>query len=144
MADVFSKKKRSAVMAAIRSKGNKDTELALAAIFRRNGLKGWRRHLPIPGKPDFVFPTHRIAIFVDGCFWHGCRLHGRKPDSNQLYWNKKLENNKARDRKVTRLLRQKGWKVLRIWEHELKKEPRVVARVLDAILLKNKVFLTAK
>jgi DNA mismatch endonuclease (patch repair protein) len=144
MTDVFSKRKRSAVMAAIRSKGNKDTELALAAIFRRNGLNGWRRHLQIPGKPDFVFPVRRVAVFVDGCFWHGCRWHGRKPDSNQIYWNKKLDNNKARDRKVTRLLRQKGWKVLRIWEHELKKEQRVVARVVAAISLNNQSVLNKK
>jgi DNA mismatch endonuclease, patch repair protein len=139
MADVFSKKKRSEVMAAIRSKGNKETEIALAAIFRKNGLNGWRRHFPIPGKPDFTFLFHRVAVFVDGCFWHGCRWHGRKPGSNQQYWTKKLERNKARDREVTHLLRQNGWKVLRIWEHELKKEQHVVARVLAAIALSNKV-----
>ena len=71
MADVFTKKKRSAVMAAIRSHGNKDTELKLISIFRGHGIKGWRRHQPLPGKPDFVFRRERLAVFVDGCFWHG-------------------------------------------------------------------------
>jgi DNA mismatch endonuclease, patch repair protein len=137
MMDVFSKRKRSEVMAAIRSKGNKETEIVLATIFRKNGLNGWRRHLAIHGKPDFTFPSHRVVIFVDGCFWHGCRWHGRNPDSNQKYWITKLERNKARDRKVTYLLRQNGWKVLRIWEHELKKEKRVIERVLTAIAIKN-------
>jgi DNA mismatch endonuclease, patch repair protein len=129
MADVFSKRKRSEVMAAIRSKGNKETEFVLAAIFRKNGLIGWRRHLPLPGKPDFAFPENRVAVFVDGCFWHGCRWHGRKPDSNQKYWVLKLARNKNRDHKVVRILRQKGWIVLRIWEHELKKEQHVIKRV---------------
>ncbi len=77
MADVFSKSKRSKVMAAIRSKGNKDTELRLAFILRAYGIKGWRRHYPLPGKPDFVFPKQRLAVFVDGCFWHSCPKHGR-------------------------------------------------------------------
>jgi len=79
MADVFSKTKRSAVMAAIRSRGNKDTEMKLAAITRTHGITGWRRHLPLPGRPDFAFRKERVAVFVDGCFWHGCPLHGHKP-----------------------------------------------------------------
>ncbi len=133
MADVFSKKKRSEVMAAIRSKGNKETEAVLAAIFRKNGIKGWRRHLEIVGKPDFLFPAYRLAIFVDGCFWHGCRWHGRKPDSNKAYWIAKLKKNKDRDRKVSHILRKRGWRVLRIWEHSLKNEQRVIDIVLGAI-----------
>jgi len=68
MADVFSKRKRSQVMAAIRSKGNKDTELKLASILRAHGIKGWRRHQPLVGKPDFIFLKQRLAVFVDGCF----------------------------------------------------------------------------
>ena len=83
VADVFTKKKRSQVMAAIRSRGNKDTELKLATILRAAHITGWRRHQPIPGRPDFVFRRARLAIFVDGCFWHGCPKHGRKPGSNR-------------------------------------------------------------
>jgi DNA mismatch endonuclease (patch repair protein) len=94
MADVFSQKKRSLVMATIRSKGNKDTELKFAAILRAHGVTGWRRHYRLRGKPDFVFPRERLAIFVDGCFWHACPKHGRKPGSNRDYWVPKLERNR--------------------------------------------------
>jgi DNA mismatch endonuclease (patch repair protein) len=130
MADIFSKRKRSQVMAAIRSKGNKDTELKLASILRAHGITGWRRHRPLPGKPDFIFPKQRLAVFVDGCFWHGCRWHCRMPQDNRGYWRKKITRNAARDRATTRLLRQTGWRVLRIWEHELKEESKVADCVL--------------
>ena len=97
MADVFTKKKRSQVMAAIRSRGNKDTEVKLAAILRASGITGWRRHQALPGRPDFAFRRERLAIFVDGCFWHGCPKHGRKPTSNRTYWLPKLRRNRERD-----------------------------------------------
>ena len=117
-------------MAAIRSKGNKDTELKLASILRAHGIKGWRRHRPVPGKPDFIFPRQRLAVFVDGCFWHGCRWHCRMPQDHRAYWQKKISRNAARDRATTRLLRHTGWRVLRIWEHELKNASKVATRVL--------------
>jgi len=131
--DVFTKRQRSLVMAAIRSKGNKDTELMLASIFRASGIKGWRRHQPLPGRPDFVFRRERLAVFVDGCFWHGCPRHGRKPASRRGYWLPKLAGNKARDRRVTRQLRTLGWTVLRIWHHELANDARIVRRCLAAL-----------
>jgi DNA mismatch endonuclease, patch repair protein len=133
MADVFSKKVRSRVMSTIRSRANQSTELKLAAIFRANRLTGWRRHMPLLGKPDFVFSKQRVAIFVDGCFWHGCPKHGRKPDSNKSYWLPKLERNRARDKQVTKQLRNLGWIVLRIWHHELDNEARVLQRCLSVL-----------
>jgi len=133
MADVFSKAKRSEVMAAIRSRGNRDTEVCLAGILRAGGIKGWRRHVALRGRPDFVFHKDRVAVFVDGCFWHGCPQHGRKPDSNKRYWNAKIARNKARDRAVTRALKSAGWRVLRIWEHELRVRNRVSRRVAAAL-----------
>ncbi|HEV2327505.1 MAG TPA: very short patch repair endonuclease [Verrucomicrobiae bacterium] len=133
MADVFSKPKRSKVMAAIRSKGNKETELRLALILRAHGIKGWRRHRPLPGKPDFVFPTQRLAVFVDGCFWHGCPKHGRNPDSNQHYWLAKLKRNRMRDKMVNRALRVSGWKVLRLWEHDLRSIEHAVKRIESSL-----------
>lgn len=132
MADVFSKAKRSLVMAAIPSRGNKDTELKLAAIFRAHGITGWRRHFALPGRPDFVFQKARVAIFVDGCFWHGCPLHGRKPGSNSAYWLPKLARNRERDRQTTRALRRRGWRVIRIWEHALRDSSRVLSRIRRA------------
>jgi DNA mismatch endonuclease (patch repair protein) len=119
MADVFSKAKRSRVMAAIRSKGNKETELRLARIFRHYRITGWRRHQPVTGKPDFIFRRQKLAVFVDGCFWHGCPRCYHRPKSNRKYWDAKIIRNRARDRYVTKALRQRGWRIIRIWEHEL-------------------------
>ena len=76
------------------------------------------------GKPDFVFPKHRVAVFVDGCFWHSCPQHATKPKTNVAFWQKKLAANKARDLLVGRTLRKDGWKVLRIWEHDLRPQNR--------------------
>ncbi len=131
VSDVFTKEKRSDVMSRIRGSGNKDTELALIRIFRENHIVGWRRHQPIFGKPDFVFPKLRIAVFVDGCFWHGCPQHATKPKNNADFWERKLSANRARDRLVNRRLRSNGWGVLRIWEHELgaKQAARLVTRI---------------
>jgi DNA mismatch endonuclease (patch repair protein) len=135
MADVFTKEKRSAVMSRIRGKGNKATEVALATLFRVNGITGWRRHYPIEGKPDFAFPKLKLAVFVDGCFWHGCPKHATHPKGNGAFWLAKLEANKARDRKVNRLLRLKGWRVLRIWEHDMKpaRHPHIMNRITSAM-----------
>jgi DNA mismatch endonuclease (patch repair protein) len=107
------------VMAAVRSNGNRSTELRLARILRAKGITGWRRHRRFPGRPDFVFPMERVAVFVDGCLWHGCPLHCRMPKSNTAYWSRKIVRNRLRDREVEALLRKSGWNVCRIWEHAL-------------------------
>src|SRR5579871_1471893 len=104
-------------MPAIRSRGNRETELALIEIFRVYRIKGLRRRHPLHGRPDFVFVRERLAVFVDGCFWHGCPYHGHNPQSNRSYWIPKLQRNKERDRAVTKHLRKSGWRVLRIWAH---------------------------
>ena len=124
MPDVFSKAKRSEVMSKIRSSGNRDTECALASVFRAEGITGWRRNRPVFGRPDFVFPQSRTAVFVDGCFWHGCPIHGRLPANNAEFWKLKLNANRSRDKLVGRTLRAAGWRVLRIWEHELRPKNR--------------------
>jgi DNA mismatch endonuclease (patch repair protein) len=122
MTDVFTKAKRSEVMSRVRSCGNKDTELALAKLLRRHGITGWRRNQQVFGKPDFIFRKARLAVFVDGCFWHGCPKHATKPKNNRAFWRRKLAGNKTRDRAVDRVLRREGWRVVRIWEHELAKK----------------------
>ncbi len=119
MADVFTGAKRSNVMSRIRSRGNRDTELRLIELFRKSRVKGWRRHPDIVGNPDFVFRGAGVVVFVDGCFWHGCPRCYRRPSSNRDYWDAKIAYNRQRDREVTRALRKLGWRVLRIWEHEL-------------------------
>jgi DNA mismatch endonuclease, patch repair protein len=135
MPDVFTKAKRSAVMSRIRSRGNKDTEVALAKLFYRNKITGWRRNQKLFGKPDFIFRQARLALFVDGCFWHGCPKHGTQPAGNRVFWKNKFARNKARDILVTRTLRRADWRVLRIWEHELtkKNEARLLRQIHRAL-----------
>lgn len=128
MTDVFTRKKRSEVMSKIRSRGNRDTELALIKIFRRGKITGWRRHCPVFGRPDFVFPSRKTAVFVDGCFWHRCPKCRLKPKQNRAFWKKKLAANKARDRKVNDWLKAHGWLVVRIWECALNKEGFVLRK----------------
>jgi DNA mismatch endonuclease (patch repair protein) len=123
MPDVFTKAKRSEVMSRIRGHGNKATELALAKLFRAHGITGWRRRQQHLGKPDFTFRRERVVVFVDGCFWHGCPKHFNMPVNNRSFWEKKLTTNKTRDKFVTRALRKSGWRVLRIWEHDLTQKP---------------------
>lgn len=108
-------------MAKVRSRGNKCTELALLQLFRESRIVGWRRHTKLLGRPDFTFYGQRVAVFIDGCFWHRCPKHSNVPTSNRQFWQRKLEANAARDRLVTRTLRRGGWRVVRIWEHDLKK-----------------------
>jgi DNA mismatch endonuclease (patch repair protein) len=133
MADILSKAERSRVMAAVRSSGNKNTELKLISIFRGLKIKGWRRNQKLPGKPDFVFRRERLAVFVDGCFWHGCRWHCRMPKTRGEFWAPKIAQNKARDREVRKILRSRGWKIIRFWEHTLG-NPEMVSKRLQAEL----------
>ena len=124
MSDVFSKEKRSAVMQAVKSRDTKTTELKMIAIFRELHIVGWRRTYPLIGKPDFVFPKKHIVVFVDGCFWHGHNCRNVTPSANADFWNAKRQYNTQHDAVVTETLTQKGWKVIRIWECELKKKNR--------------------
>ena len=152
MSDVFSKAKRSEVMSRIRSRGNKATELALVKLFRRHKITGWRRQIQIrtsPAiaavatpqhgegvkvRPDFIFRQSRLAVFVDGCFWHVCPKHGTKPKGNRTFWKRKFARNQARDRLVNRTLRLAKWRVIRIWECRLRKSPQsCVNRILRAL-----------
>lgn len=144
MADVFTKAKRSEVMSRIRSRGNKETELALAKLLRAHKISGWRRHVEIRKaergrrkfavRPDFVFRQARVAVFVDGCFWHGCPRHATKPKNNYDFWRRKLAGNRLRDQLVNRTLRRAGWRVIRIWECDLRKRPGFcVARIVRGL-----------
>jgi DNA mismatch endonuclease (patch repair protein) len=120
-------------MASVRSRGNKDTELKVVSILRAHSIKGWRRNQSLPGKPDFLFRRERLALFVDGCFWHGCRLHLRMPQNNRGYWQPKIAGNVARDRATNRVLANAGWRVLRVWEHSLRKPDWIAARIKSAL-----------
>jgi DNA mismatch endonuclease, patch repair protein len=120
MADTFSTEFRSAIMRKVKHKGNKSTEQRLIVFFKENGIKGWRRNYKAIGKPDFVFLDQRIAIFADGCFWHGHDCRNTTPKQNTSYWEKKRLRNKLRDQEINKRFRQRGWKVIRYWECEIK------------------------
>ena len=122
MADVFDSKKRSSIMSKVRSKNNKSTELKLIKVFKEKNITGWRRNYPVKGHPDFVFLEKRVAVFVDGCFWHGHDCRNTRPADNSDYWSNKRERNIQHDKEITDLFRSRGWTVIRIWECELKKK----------------------
>ena len=109
-------------MSKVHSKGNKSTELKLIRYFKENDIHGWRRGYKVKGHPDFVFLDKKIAIFVDGCFWHGHDCRNTRPSDNQEYWQKKRERNIQHDQEITALFESRGWTVIRIWECELKKK----------------------
>ncbi|MBK7672632.1 MAG: DNA mismatch endonuclease Vsr [bacterium] len=120
-------------MSAICGRSNRTTELVLATALRRNGINGWRRHLSLPGRPDFAFRRLKVAVFVDGCFWHGCPKCYKAPRHNTEFWVNKLSANRRRDQRVARQLRSRGWVVVRIWEHSLVDPARVVRRIRSAL-----------
>ena len=124
---------RSRIMRSNKSHGNFSTELTLLRLFRSSGISGWRRGVSVIGRPDFVFSRKRVAVFIDGCYWHGCKCR-RLPKKNRQYWEAKFRNNQTRDRRITRSLRAEGWRVIRIWEHELKQKPDNVVKRIFHIL----------
>lgn len=122
-------------MRLVLSDRNQSTELRMVDLMREHRIAGWRRGQKLTGKPDFVFRHKRVAVFVDGCFWHGCPKHLRKPNSRQDYWNVKLARNQARDKVVNRSLRKAGWTVIRVWECDLARKhwPGVARRLARAL-----------
>ena len=129
---------RSQNMRAIRSTGNKTTEGRLYMLLRAHRVRGWRcQPRNIPGKPDFVIDRERVAIFVDGCFFHGCPRCGHIPRTNRRYWEAKIARNKRRDNTISRALRTLGYRVMRIRECQLRENPnRCLRRILCAAKLK--------
>lgn len=112
---------------------HKDTNIEMK--FRKAlcgaGMKGYRLNYKLHGTPDVVFVRKRIAIFIDGCFWHKCPKHFGLPKTNKRYWSGKIEENVRRDRRIDKTLKSEGWRVIRIWEHEIKKNPeRCVERIM--------------
>jgi len=132
VADWLTREQRSRNMASIRSKGNKTTEGVFLTILRQGKISGWRRHLDLPGKPDFTFRAQRLVVFLDGCFWHGCPRCYHLPEDNRSYWRKKVLGNRRRDRRRSQELRSLGWRVLRVWEHTLE-SPRGRSQILARV-----------
>ena len=122
MADVFSQETRSKIMSAVRSNNNQSTEIRLIKVFENYNIKGWRRNYKVKGHPDFVFLDKKIAVFVDGCFWHGHDCRNTHPADNAAYWQEKRQRNMCHDKEISALFQKRGWTVVRIWECELKEK----------------------
>lgn len=128
-----------AAAAIMRGNRGRDTKPELA-LRRELHRRGWRYRLHARPEPnvrataDILFPRHRVAVFVDGCFWHGCPDHTRPLRSNQAYWREKIARNQARDRASTKRLEEAGWRVVRIWEHV---PAHIAGDIVEADLLKN-------
>lgn len=116
-------------MGRIRSNGNYSTEVRFLQIMRKYKIFGWRRRHKLLGRPDFVFVRRKVAVFIDGDFWHGNPKKFRLPKSNCDYWEKKILGNQSRDREINRTLKKLGWRVIRFWESSLKDEEAIVARL---------------
>ncbi|HZW61210.1 MAG TPA: very short patch repair endonuclease [Candidatus Babeliales bacterium] len=127
---------RSYIMSRVKSRGNKSTELVLIRILRKYKITGWRRHISLKGRPDFCFVKEKLAVFVDGCFWHGCIKCYRAPKMNADYWQQKIKYNLRRDISNARFLRHLGWSVLRFREHILKdssKHQQIAIKILNKL-----------
>jgi DNA mismatch endonuclease, patch repair protein len=122
--------KRSQTMSAICGKNNRTTELTLRMALVRAGISGWKTNVKdLPGKPDFFFHKNNIAVFVDGCFWHGCPKCGHYPKTRSLFWKTKISRNKERDKNNRRKLRRRGIEVVRIWEHSLRESNIIISQI---------------
>lgn len=132
MVDKVSKEIRSKTMRAVKSK-----ETKLESIFRKalwqKGVRYRKNVNNLFGKPDIAIKKAKLVIFIDSCFWHGCAEHCRLPSSNYEYWTSKIERNKKRDNEVNEFYSSKGWRVMRFWEHQLKKSDGLEAAIGDII-----------
>lgn len=126
-------------MSAVKSRGNKTTERRLRAALVRSGIAGWNVNPPgLTGNPDFYFPRSKLALFVDGCFWHGCSKCGHVPTANNNYWSTKLRRNMERDALKTKLLTDEGIKVLRFWEHEIQANIDMCLSLIQKVVTKKR------
>ena len=133
--------KRSRNMNAVRGRGNKTTESRFRAALVSRGISGWHLHSPIPGRPDFVFAHAKIAVFCDGCFWHGCPLCGHIPKRNTRFWSTKIQLTQNRDVRTTSQLIALGFRVFRFWEHDIAASlPTCVDALLSALAEHNHDF----
>lgn len=133
--DRLSRSKRSAHMAKIRSAGNQSTEMAVESVFRKNSITGWQKQpKEIVGRPDFFFPKKKLAVFIHGCFWHGCQKCQRNtPQRRREFWVEKIQKNRRRDARVLRRLQRLGYRTITVWEHSLLTEAWLyrVRRVIE-------------
>lgn len=133
MADWLSPDQRSRNMSAIKSRGTKPEAQLVAMLHSMFPRRRLLLHTDLPGKPDAYLPGLRLAVFADGCFWHGCPKHGRNPEDNPDYWGPKLAGNRRRDRRVVREIRRRGLLAVRIWDHEIREGTTARRKVRRAL-----------
>lgn len=133
MADIFSKKKRSEIMSGIRNKDSK-IEIEFRKKLWRLGFRYRKNVSKYFGKPDLALSKYKIAIFIDSCFWHGCKKHGSMPRTRKKFWETKIKRNKERDEEVNIYYKKSNWKIFRIWEHEIKKNSeKIIAKIIKRV-----------
>ena len=135
--DTVSKRTRSEIMSRVRSKDSK-----IEINFRKNlwsaGFRYRKNSTKYFGKPDIVLKKYKTVIFIDSCFWHGCKKHCRVPSAHKIYWMKKITRNIARDKEVSKYYKKQGWKIIRVWEHKIKKNAaKSISRIEKALKEKN-------
>ncbi len=137
MADVLTKQQRSYCMSQVRGRNTK-LEVTIRKLIWQKGFR-YRIEHGLKGKPDMVFPFYNVVVFIDGCFWHSCPKHYRPPSTNKKFWNEKISKNKERDNKINIHLKKEGWRVIRVWEHDVNKGPEKTAnKIIKFLLKKNK------
>jgi len=130
MTDIFSKKKRSEIMSKIRSKDSK-IEVEFRKKLWQAGFRYRKNATKYFGKPDLVLPKYKAVIFIDSCFWHGCKRHGSMPQTRKKFWEEKIARNKQRDKEVNRHYKKVNWKIFRIWEHEIERGAPMIINKLE-------------
>jgi DNA mismatch endonuclease (patch repair protein) len=136
MTDTFSPQQRSEIMRRVKGKDTSLERMLRSALHRR-GLR-FRLNYPLPGKPDIVFVRQRVVAFVDSCFWHGCPQHLRMPKSNRDYWERKIGRNVQRDKENNAAYENLDWKLIRLWEHDLKDDFERCVRDVEEVVNLNR------
>lgn len=119
--DTVSKKKRSEIMSRVKSKDSA-IEISFRKELWKRGFRYRKNCRKYFGTPDIVLPKYKTVIFIDSCFWHGCKKHCRLPTTREIFWRGKIDRNRRRDKQVSQYYRKTQWRIIRIWEHDLKKK----------------------
>lgn len=133
MPDRFSKEIRKKTMQAVKSKNTELENTVMKALWKR-GIRFRRNVKSLLGTPDIAIKKYKVVIFIDSCFWHGCEIHYKTPETNKEYWQQKIERNKNRDVKIIEYYTSRDWHLLRVWEHELKQDfEETIGRIVDFV-----------
>ena len=136
MSDTVSKKKRSEIMSNVKSKDSK-IEISFRKVLWKRGFRYSKNSSKYFGKPDIVLLKYKTVIFIDSCFWHGCKKHCRIPAVRKKYWAGKIARNKERDKEVSKYYKKQNWKIFRIWEHDLLSKTDKIFKKITGFILQN-------